>query len=151
ETNLPPPASLATNSGSVGAAGNGLDFSGVQPAQPGIVAASYRFSNPSLSVGLFGSHVDVPYNAALNPAGPFTIELWVKPAQLTPDLFCPAAALDTSQNGGNSRSGWLFYQASGATWQFRVGNTAGYTTTLTGGTVTSNAWHHLVGIYDGTN
>jgi hypothetical protein len=151
ETNQPPPAGVATNSGSLGQVANGFDFSGVQTFQSGIVGASYRFFNPSLLVGFLGSHVDIPYNAALNPAGPFTIELWVKPAQLTPDLFCPAASLDTSQNGGNSRMGWLFYQSSGATWQFRIGNLAGYTATLTGGTVQSNAWHHLAGVYDGTN
>ena len=151
ETNQPPPAGVATNSGSLGNVANGFDFSGVQTFQSGIVDTSYRFSNPSLLVGLYGSHVDIPYNAVLNPGGPFTVELWVKPAQLTPDLFCPAASMDASQNGGNSRMGWLFYQASGATWQFRIGNLSGYTATLSGGTVQSNAWHHLAGVYDGTN
>lgn len=151
ETNQPPPAGIATNSGSLGQVGNGFDFSGVQTFQPGIVGTSYRFSNPGLSVGLLGSHVDIPYNAALNPAGPFTVELWVKPAQLVPDFFCPAASLDTSLNAGNSRLGWILYQASGSTWQFRVGNLSGYTATLTGGTVQSNAWHHIAGVYDGTN
>ena len=57
--------------------------------QPGVVGASFRFSNPGWFVDLFGSHVNVPFHPALNPDGPFFVELWVKPAQIPSDLFCP--------------------------------------------------------------
>ena len=151
ETNQPPPADIATNSGSLGAAGSGFDLDGVASGQPGIVGNSFRFYNPNLNVPYFASRVDVPYSAALNPNGPFTVEFWVKPAQLTTDLFCPACALDTTQNGGSSRSGWIFYQASNNAWQFRVGGLSGYAATLAGGAAQANVWQHVAGVYDGAN
>ncbi len=150
ETNLPPPADLVTNAGSLASAGTGFGLAGVIQGEPGIVGASFRFSNPGLMVGLFGSHVNVPFEPALNPNGAFTVELWVKPAQITTDLFCPAAALDLTRNGGNSRLGWVFYQATN-TWQFRLGGLDGYTATLSGGSAQTNVWHHLAGVYDGAN
>ncbi|HXP61131.1 MAG TPA: LamG-like jellyroll fold domain-containing protein [Dongiaceae bacterium] len=150
ETNLPPPADLVTNAGSLASAGNGFGLAGVIQGQPGVVGASFRFSNPGLMVGVFGSHVDVPFHPALNPDGPFTVELWVKPAQIPSDLFCPAAAVDLTQNGGLSRLGWVFYQATN-TWQFRLGGSNGYTATLSGGSAQTNLWHHLAGVYDGAN
>ncbi len=104
-----------------------------------------------MTVTYFGSHVDVPYTPALNPNGPFTVELWANPNQITGDFFCPAAALDANENGGNSRDGWILYESSGSMWQFRVGGANGYTATLQGGTVHTNTWQHLVGVYDGAN
>lgn len=150
ETNQPPGPDVVTNSGSLGSAANGLGYNGVIQGQPGIVGNSFRFSNPSLTITYFGSHVDVPYTPALNPNGPFTIELWAKPAQITPDLFSPAAALDLSQNGGSSRDGWVIYQNSN-TWQFRVGGFSGYAATPGGGTAQTNGWQHVVGVYDGSS
>ena len=148
ETNLPPPADLVTNAGSLASAGNGFGLAGVIQGQPGVVGASFRFSNPGWFVDLFGSHVDVPFHPALNPDGPFTVELWVKPAQIPSDLFCPAAAVDLTQNGGLSRLGWVFYQATN-TWQFRLGGSNGYVAALSGGSAQTNLWHHLAGVYDG--
>jgi hypothetical protein len=150
ETTLPPAADVVANAGTLGSAANGFGLAGVIQGEPGLVGASFRFSNPSSMVGLFGSHVDVPFQAALNPAGDFTVELWVKPAQTPADLFCPAAAVDLMQNGGNSRLGWVFYQTN-ATWLFEVGNTNGYTATLSGGSAQTNVWHHLVGVHERSN
>jgi len=151
ETNQPPPLVVATNSGSLGTPGTGFTFDGVLTGQPGIVGNSYRFSNPNLTVTLLGSHVDVPYNPALNPNGPFTVELWVKAAQLTTDFFCPACSLDASENNANSRNGWILYQTSANQWEFRVGGTSGYVATLDGGSIQTNVWNYIVGEYDGAN
>jgi hypothetical protein len=151
ETNQPPRAAIATNAGSLGNSGTGFVINNVTPAQPGIVGTSFHFSNPELLIELLGGHVDIPYTPALNPNGPFTIELWANPAQITSDFFSPAAALDANQNDSNARIGWILYEAAGSTWQFRVGGINGYAATLVGGTVTTGAWHHLVGVYDGTN
>jgi hypothetical protein len=150
-----PPAPLATNLGSLGAVGYGKVAPGVVRGEPGALASSdtsYRFSNPGWVVGFFGGTVDVPYNAALNPSGPFTIELWAKPSSTAPDLFSPVCSLDASQNSGNSREGYLIYY-DGATgkWNFRVGAFAGYAGTIEGGTVTTGAWHHIVGVYSGSS
>ncbi len=150
ETNQPPGPDVVTNSGSLGTSADAVGYDGVIQGQPGIVGTSSRFSNPSLSITYFGSHVDIPYNPALNPNGPFTIELWVMPAQIPGDLFSPAAALDLSQNGGNSRNGWVVYQ-NGNAWQFRVGGFNGYAATVNGGTAQTNVWQQVVGVYDGAN
>jgi hypothetical protein len=148
ETKLPPPADFVTNFTTMGSAYDGFGLAGVIQGEPGVISSSFRFWNPELTAGWLGSHVDIPFQAALNPNGAFTVELWIKPAQVTTDLFCPAAALDSTQNGGNSRLGWVFYQATN-TWQFRLGGSSGYTATLSGGSARANVWHHLVGLYDG--
>ncbi|MGO8676282.1 MAG: LamG-like jellyroll fold domain-containing protein [Limisphaerales bacterium] len=150
ETNPPPAADIVTNTGSLGSAGNGFGLDGVIQGQPGNIGPAFRFSNPGLMAGLFGSRVDVPFQAALNPGGDFTVEFWVKPAQITTDLFCPAAAVDLTQNGGSSRLGWIVYQATN-TWEFFLGGSNGYTATLAGGSAQSNVWHHLAGVHSGTN
>ena len=150
ETNRPPPANVASNSGTLGSVATGLPANGVAQGLSGIVGNSFGFSNPSLTITYFGSHVDVPYLAALNPNGPFSVEFWVNPAQFTTDLFCPLSSVDSTQNGGTSRSGWLFYQNTN-TWQFRVGGFAGYAAIASGGGVQPNVWQHIVGVYDGVN
>ena len=149
ETNSPPPADLATNSGSRGAAANGFPFDGVAEGQTGIVQNCYRFSNPTLSVTYFGSHVDVPFQSAFNPSGAFSVEFWAKPAQTPTDLFCPVCSLDADENSGSSRDGWVFYATN--TWQFKMGGNNGYTATLTGGSASANVWHHVVATFDGAS
>ena len=150
ETNRLAAAAVVGNSGSLGSNGAGFDFGGVLERQPGIVSNCFRFSNPSWIVPFLGAHVDIPYQAALNPNGPFTVEFWAKPAQQTIDLFCPACSLDASQNGGVSRSGWIVYQNTNS-WQFRLGGLNGYAVTVSGGAVQANVWQHIVGVYDGAN
>lgn len=150
ETNLPPPAAVASNSGALGSAATGFSLSGVTQGLAGIIGTSFGFSNASLNVSLFGSHVDVPYLPALNPSSAFTVEFWVNPNQLTTDLFSPLCSVDFTQNSGNSRLGWVFYQNTN-NWQFRMGGTSGYVATCAGGSVQSNAWTHIVGVYDGAN
>jgi hypothetical protein len=152
----------ATNRGSLGSAGNGSLLAGTSDAllpirgQPGALTGSadtsYLFSNPSWSVGDFSSHVDVPNNPALNPNGPFTVEFWAKPATTPNDLFCPVCSLDATQNGGSSREGFLFYiDGTSPRWQFRMGGINGYgANSAIGGTFTVGAWHHIVGVYDGS-
>lgn len=149
ETAQPPAPNLATNAGSLGAAGNGYVIASAAKAQPGIVGNAFGFSNPGLAVTYLGSRIDVPNNPAFNPNGPFTVEFWAKPSQNAPDLFCPVCSLDPDSNGGTARSGWLFYQNTN-NWQFRLGGVGGYAATLAGGAVSPGAWQHVAGVYDGT-
>jgi hypothetical protein len=150
ETNPPPRASVAANAGLLGPAATGFALTGVVAGEPGVVGTAFRFSNPGVEVNYFGSHLDIPYNPALNPGGAFSIELWAMPAQPTSDLFSPACSVDCTQNGGNSRLGWVVYQTA-AGWQFSLGGLDGYVATLAGGAYQTNVWHHLVGVYDGVN
>ncbi len=151
ETNLPPKAKVTTNSGSLGFLGNGFPFDEVGQGSPGIVKRCCTFSNPGLIDHYLGSHVVVAHNSALNPNGPFTVEFWAKPNQYVPNYACSIASLDQLQNEGVSRFGWIFYEGHTNHWLFRVGNATGYVVELSGGTVLTNAWQHVAGIYDGTN
>ena len=149
ETNLPPAAPGSTNVGSLGTNENLYCFQGVAQGQPGVVGNAFGFSNPGQVVPYLGTHADVPYAPQFNPNGLFSVELWVRPTGFVTDLFCPAAAVDDSQNSGNSRAGWIFYQTPTNTWEFLVGGLNGYVATAAGGTVNTQAWTHLVGVYDG--
>lgn len=150
-----PPINTAKNLGSLGTAGDGTYLGsmvrGEAGALAGSTATSVRFQNDGFQVGRVSGVSDVDYQAALNPNGPFTVEFWAKPSAVPPDLFCPVASLDA--NAG--RSGYLFYAGvpsagTPARWEFRVGDTTGYRGTAAGGTVTGGAWHHVVGVYDGS-
>jgi hypothetical protein len=151
ESSLPLPADVVSNAGSLGFLGNGFPFNTVSQGEPGIVSNCASFSNPSLIVGYLGSYVDIPYNSALNTSGPFTVEFWAKPNQYTTDYFCPISSIDVTENGSASREGWIFYQTPGDQWMLRVGNQNGYVAAIAGGTVQTNVWQHVAGIYDGTN
>jgi pro-kumamolisin-like protein/concanavalin A-like lectin/glucanase superfamily protein/BACON domain-containing protein len=151
ETASVPPADVVTDAGSLGVLGNGFGLAAPIQGQPGIVGQCFRFPNPTFSVSFFGSHVDVPYSSALNPSGPFTVELWAKPSAAVSDFFSPAGSVDASLNGGNSRFGWIFYQTPTA-WEFRLGGGLnGYALVLDGGAPLIGAWNHLVGVFDGAN
>ena len=151
ETNQVPVADTITNIGSLGLFGSGFSFNYVTQGQLGIVDRCAAFSNPSLDITYLGSYVAVPNNPVLNPPGPFTVEFWTKPRQITADLFCPVSSVDAFQNSGTSRCGWLFYEGPGAQWLFRVGNLNGYVAAIAGGTVQAGVWQHVAGVYDGTN
>lgn len=167
ETTQPPPAGPATNLGSLGAAGDGEYLFNPKRGQPGALigtaVTSARFSNPNLDVAYGGSKVEVPFNTNLNPTGPFSVEFWAKPTSVVTDVFCPVASIDSDPALGvgtnaNPRPGWLFYQfgTNGVPtnqWQFRLGNASNYLDAgvIRGGTVTTGAWHHIVGTFDGSN
>ena len=128
--------------------------------QSGAVGNSLRFTNPGLSTSNLTTFVTVPpfysgssppFGSYLNPNGAFTVEFWAKPAQLVNDLFCPASSLDYSQNSGNSRCGWIFYETAGNQWEFSIGGTNGFVATVAGGSVQAGAWQHIAGVYDGAN
>jgi hypothetical protein len=154
ETTAVPAANIAANAGSLGTVGNGYVVLDVTNAEPGIVGNSFRFSNPTGDAAFCGSKVDVPYNPTLNPNGPFTVEFWAKPTGVTPSdvngLIAVSAMNPDFSIDANNRSGWLFYQVTDGHWQFRVGGEhSSYVATPKGGAVTANAWHHIVGVYDG--
>ena len=167
ETAVVPGANIVKNVGSLGDLGNGYAVLDVTNAQPGIVGTSFRFTDLNLltntttlgaNIGYCGSKVDVPYHAALNPKGAFTIEFWAKPnvisfADSTGAGIVPISSMNPDFSiDANNRSGWLFYQIYTNTWQFRVGGEhSSYIATITGGQVQANVWHHIVGVYDGAN
>lgn len=159
----------ATNSGSIGAAGNGFYYPGGKHQLPGAIAgdpdtaAGYTAIDTNSDDGAVPTIV--PYNAALNPNGSFTVEAWLNPAEQgnLGNAQSPLSSQFTDSNGNHV--GWDFYQRAAATqtpdangpgFSFRMYNgTSGsdaQTTVfnITGGNYAVGQWCHLVAVYDAT-
>src|SRR6185295_6480158 len=97
--------------------------------------------------------IDVPFNDALNPSYPFSVEFWVKPNHLGGDATgaCPLSSFNPNWYGGGNRSGFLFYLSNTGKWQFRLGAIGGYAgiCTATSGDAAIGVWQHIVATYDG--
>jgi hypothetical protein len=138
------------NSGSLGAAGNAFNSSGVTLDLPGALAVA-----DDKAVGYSGgANTTLSYNAALNPAtsSPFTVEFWAKPSVDPGDATGPSPLFNRVSSG--NRSGWVFFQRSATTgWNFNLysgsGSTVGFS--LTGGAYTVGNWTQVVAVWDGTS
>lgn len=142
-----PTFDIAANTGSLGAPGNGTYVGSLNHPVAGALVGS-----SDTAVNLTGGKVNVPFNATLNPAGDFTVECWINPANLTAANRVLVQAMINGENSGNAndRSGWAFRQNGGAL-TFLVGGTTGapfYTTTATSGSVlTAGVWQHVAVVY----
>ncbi len=149
---FPTPQNQLDNSGSAGAAGDSTLSTATVNVTPGALTGS---SDPAFSYN--NQSTQIPYAAALNPAGSFTVECWINPTDLTAANRVLVQAMINGQNPSNAddRSGWAFRQ-NGDTLTFLVGGTgpAGgsvfYTTTATtpAGVLTAGAWQHVAASYD---
>jgi hypothetical protein len=155
------PYPLATNLGTVGAAGNGTDTTRVTPLAltrgvPGPLndpsSKAMRFPGLQSPVQQ-DQHVHVDYKSEWNTSGPFSVECWAKPESA---MF---GGLMTSVDYGVSpHQGWVLYQSdsdinTGNGWVFRMW-TAGNLTSIAAVNYSSipvNIWYHLVGVFDGAN
>jgi Concanavalin A-like lectin/glucanases superfamily len=125
--------------------GNGLDgyYLGTPVlGQPGIDTNSI-----SLSADGSLSCVQAGYYAQLNPAGPFSVEAWVRPTSMPTggDYRCPVGNF----GGWGNPSGWYIYQTPNtpSTLTFIIQGTPVWISS----TYNLFDWYHLVGTYDGTN
>lgn len=146
------PPDVATNSGTLAAAGNGIYSPGVVHNAPGALAGNSD-SAASYNGNGGAKHTYVPYNAAINPpaGSPFSIEFWADPSADTDDNAGPCPLFNRVSNG--NRSGWVFFQRSPTTgWNFRMYNGAGSSVgaDLTGGVNEAGTWSHVVATWDGT-
>jgi autotransporter-associated beta strand protein len=144
---------LLTNSGSTGAAGNATSNTGTVVTS-GALAGS---TDPAMA---FNNQVaTIPYAAAMNPAGSFTVACWINPANLTAGNRVLVQSMINGQNPGNAddRSGWVFRQNDNEL-TFLVGGTGPtggsvfYTTTATTTTdvLTAGVWQYVAVSYDST-
>jgi len=138
-----------TNNSSAGSALNGLYY-GVPTLQDvGAVSgdAGANFNGSS-------QYAEVPYAAALNPTGPFTVEFWAYPTNVSAGAKSSVVSRYIPVTGGPAgQRGYLFFANNGNTkWQFRVyDGAAGKTiTAFDAPDVTLNTWQHVVGVFDGT-
>jgi hypothetical protein len=103
----------------------------------------------SLSLNGTSGYVSVPNSASINISGPITIEAWIKLNASTGDyrdIVCREAWGQAGTGGGYefaiTNSGKVrldLYQSHNQ-----------YTTAIGVTTVTANAWHHVAGVFDGS-
>jgi subtilisin len=140
--------STATNIGALGTNANGI-YIATAPGVAGAIAGDSANPAVPLPGGASASRVKIPYLPALNPSGPFSVELWVKPAQ-TNDVQCPVAS---TQRVDSQWSGWAIYMfAQGFQLRCRGDSGTGILVGALANTfIETNSWYHLVGVYDGMN
>jgi YD repeat-containing protein len=103
----------------------------------------------SLSLNGTSSYVSVPNSSTINISGPITIEAWIKLSSVNgnyQDIVCREAWAQAGTGGG---------------YEFAITNTGKlrldlyqshnqYTTAIGATTVTTNTWHHVAGVFDGS-
>lgn len=141
------------NSGSIGAVG---DFNGNTSAvfqQDGALAGS---TDKAISVAVSDAvRTQVEYTPLLNPAGDWSAEIWIKPAESAPGSGIVPAGFTcpfSSGNFGDPRSGWLIYMEGTNGWSFRgyqnVGLGAAFQIDTAGLQPQPNTWYHVVGTWE---
>jgi hypothetical protein len=105
--------------------------------------------NPDTAVAFTGGgHAEVPFSSILNPAGAFTLELWIKPNDTGTEV--PFAS---QFRGSPARLGYILYLnngGSGLTWE--MGNAAGIQVEIVGATTfVPGNWYHTAIVYDGSS
>ncbi len=90
-------------------------------------------------------HIDVPFNSALNPSS-FTVALWAN-ASSTNGFASPITSRDDA-GGGATTHGYILYNDNGGNWNFWTGDGNPGWDTMSGGSVTPNAWTHLAMTFD---
>lgn len=141
-----------TNSGSAGAAGNSELNTAAVNLTPGALAGS---TDPAFSYT--AQLTRIPYSAALNPAGSFTVECWINPADVGAGNRVLVQSMINGQNPSNAddRTGWVFRQ-NGDQLTFVVGGTGPlggsvfYTSTVSTptGAIVAGTWQHVVAVYN---
>lgn len=129
----------AANSGSTGAADDGVAKFYTTFQQPGAIVAD---ANQSASFN-GAQAIDVPYDAALNTTD-FTVELWAKAATIANGAISPLY-----NRGDFTIDGWLFFANNGSPiWTFRTYDGGTRNTINSTAPVVADVWTHLVGVYD---
>jgi len=122
---------------------NGLD-NGTTPLTYGIPGALFNDANTAASFDGYGSKIEIPYTAALNPTN-FTVEAWAK---VTGGQGTYRALVSARDEGTGFEKGFIIYATSGNIWSFWVGDGTTWQT-LNGPPVVLDQWTHLAAVYDG--
>ena len=143
----------AFNSGTGGAALNGVYLNLPDKEEPGALAGS-----GSTAVFFNGTRrLQIPWSAALNAgtaglADPFTVEAWVKSNGAPAGAHIIAQSMRQPATGNvNDRSGW-FLRQEGTDLMFAVGTPTGapfYYYYKVAGVVSPTDWQHIAVVYDG--
>ncbi len=108
--------------------------------------------NADTAITTAGTGTRAPYNPALNPTGPWTAEVWLKPAVQNPagTLTCAISCGDF----GDPRKGWLIYQ-SDTGWNLRTYFNSALAASVNitgnnGAAPVAGEWTHVVIKWDGS-
>jgi len=131
--------------------------SGLYPGTYNVNGAYPLLGQPGIDINSISlqaataSSVTAGYYPDLNPQGPFSFEVWVRPtsAPTGGDYRCPIGNFGGWATGGGYGSGWYIYQTPnpGSGLAFIMAPTGVW---ISSGYTLFN-WYHLVGTYDGTN
>ena len=100
----------------------------------------------SLSLDGATAYAQVPASPSLNITGPLTLEAWIKPNATGAQQGIVERYEWTSTAGGYG----LRLTAGGKLGFFTVRNSAEYDYVEGGTSLTAGVWHHVAGVYDGT-
>ncbi len=155
ETATSPPQNKVANASTLGSIIDGAVILDAAKGESGVVGNSVRFFNPGVAAGYAGSKLDIPYNAALNKSGPFSVEVWVKPNSLGGDS-AGMAVFSSIMNDfvPSGRRGYLLYMNNNGRFEFRLGNSGGYVGTVNNAAMpaynaSTTKWRHVVCVFDG--
>jgi hypothetical protein len=148
------PLNKSANATALGSVIDGYVSGDAVVGEPGIVGNAVRTINNGVVAGWDYGKVDVPYNAALNKSGAFTLEFWAKPNALGADTTGMAVVSSLMNDfAASSRRGYLVYINNTGRVEFRLGNVNGYVGTVNTGNSALNAvvgqWRHIVCVFDG--
>ena len=125
-------------------------FDSAAPANDGTYVGGPVLGQPSVdpargtAVGFDGvdDRVEVPFDAALNPAGDFSFALWARVDGGSGGHRSPLTSRDDFP-----QRGYILYVTPQDTWEFWTGTNAGWAS-LSGGAVTTGEWTHVAGTFD---
>jgi hypothetical protein len=105
--------------------------------------------NHSLSVSSLGSYLEVPNSTGpdgINLTGPMTAEAWVKLNSATG----VQSVLSRFGPSPNPDGGYALYIENGRPVFYTLKNGNEYDYVMAGSTLPTGSWHHVAGVYDGT-
>ena len=142
--NEPAASATATNIGSAIAVGNATYIGGSTLQQPGALG-----TDPAALFDGTSQYASVPYNAAFNPSGSFSVGFWAKKTALGDSTTGAIFSRDPASSGQN---GWLFFANNGndQKWWFRTYTANVRANAISGNPMVLNQWTHVVGVHDAT-
>ena len=148
-----PALNKTTNSSSMGSILDGYVVADAMLGQPGIVGNSVLVTNSGSAPGYCSSKIDIPFNAALNKDGAFSIEFWMNPNSLGDPNGMAVLSSMMNEPVSSARSGYVVYVNAAGRIEFRQGNSLGYVGIVNTGESALNAdvgqWRHVVCTFDG--
>jgi RHS repeat-associated protein len=111
-----------------------------------LITASPGSGSNSLSLNGSTAYVEVPNSSSLNIAGPITMEAWIKLPSV-PTSYQPI--LDHSPSLGNE-GGYDMYVTDTGKARIDIFYGPSYQWLIGATTLSANVWHHLAGVYDGS-